>query len=830
MQSIREGKVVCKAASRNISQSLIRATFTLTFGASAVLLAYGLFLPTPSLASEVQATSQVETDVNLTAGPLGARLNQLARQHDVVLSFDTSLTDGKSAPSIRGKYSLRVAFTLLLDGTGLEVIQTADKRYTLRRKATSDSAAILPAVDVNGVRGRGEAQLPAVNVISSNAGFAPERAEVGPYRGQSMMEIPATVNVVSREVMDQQGALNMHDALRNVAGVVRQQQSGVAYDQLSIRGVNLDNRSSYMYNGMLPFDNNVPIPMENKERMEVLKGAAALYYGFVDPGGVVNMVTKRAGKTPITNLTLSTDNNGSSLAHVDIGRQFGENNQFGVRINALGNNVHTPIDHVNGYRNMFSAAFDWRVNNALTLKYDYEQVRASITETAGIVPQAAVGGVITLPRIPDPSRLLPMANHDTKSDAVTHLLRADYVFNDTWSGSISLGQSRTRRDRWLWIFDNYNATTGAGTVYGADQPGQDYLNQNVRAELNGVFKTGSIGHDVLIGASQNRLYQPSFNTYMYRAAQNLYDPVYITSLIRSPTGSKNTLRDRSFNEQTVRNGGVFLLDRISLTDQWQVVGSVRYSKYTTDQLNTSPYETTATTPSVSVLYKASPRLTLYGSYIEGLESAGTAPATAVNAGQSLPAAISRQREFGVRSKVSEDVLLSASYFELSQSSASTNSSNVYAINGEQNFKGLEASLAGSITKNLSVLASMMVLDAEVSSSTNQNLIGKTPENTPKRTASFFASYKLPTMEGLSINAGAYYMGERPINALNQAYIAGYTTYTAGLRYATTVLGKNTTFRLNVDNLTDKRYWSAAGSGQLAVGLPRTVTLSSIIEF
>ncbi|MGQ5270311.1 TonB-dependent siderophore receptor, partial [Xanthomonas arboricola] len=151
-----------------------------------------------------------------------------------------------------------------------------------------------------------QADLDTVRVVGLRQnGFTVPDSQTGPYRGLDMLDVPANINVVSRDLLDAQGATGLYDALRNVAGVVRQQQSGVAYDQISIRGINLDNRSSYLFNGVLPFDNNVPIPMENKERVEVLKGAAALYYGFVTPGGVVNLVTKRATVAPVTSLSLS---------------------------------------------------------------------------------------------------------------------------------------------------------------------------------------------------------------------------------------------------------------------------------------------------------------------------------------------------------------------------------------------------------------------------------------------------------------------------------------------------------------------------------------------
>lgn len=161
------------------------------------------------------------------------------------------------------------------------------------------------------------------------------------------------------------------------------------------------------------------------------------------------MVTKRAGARPVTTINLSTDDQGSALAHVDIGRRFGDQSQFGVRINALSNDIHSPIDTDHGYRRMFSAALDWRVSPALTLTYDVEHIRASITEQAAVVPPAAMGGVITLPALPDPGRLLSMRGKDTKSEATTHLLAAEYAINDNWSARFSAGESRTRRDRWL---------------------------------------------------------------------------------------------------------------------------------------------------------------------------------------------------------------------------------------------------------------------------------------------------------------------------------------------------------------------------------------------
>lgn len=662
------------------------------------------------------------------------------------------------------------------------------------------------------------------------SGYAPTYADVGIFQGRDMLDVPNSVSVVPSEIIKEQQGQGLYDALRNVAGVVRQQQSGVAYDQLSIRGINLDNRASYMFNGVLPFDNNLPIPMENKERFEVLKGASALYYGFVSPGGVVNMVTKRAGNTPVRTVTFSTDDSGSSLAHVDLADRFGDEKNFGVRINAMSNNIHLPIEGDHGNKRFFSAALDWQVNDKLLLKYDYEKVKARITEQAAIATPTAVKGIVTMPSIPDPKKLLSMNGKATKSEAETHLLQAEYAFNYDWSSKVTLGQSRTKRDRWLWVFDSYNAATGAGTVYGADQPGQDYLNQNVRAEVKGNFTTGSIEHQLLMGGSQNRLYQPSFYTTMYSASQNMYDPVTVSSLVRSPTGSKNTLRDRSFNEQTVRDGGLFLQDWVTLNENWQLTGALRWGRYTSKQLNADSEKVKALTPAVSVVYKVTPDISLYASYVEGLESAGTAPSTAANAGESLKAVVSKQKEIGVRTRLTDNLYASAAYFELTQPSASTGDDDIYAVNGEARYRGGEFSLQGDLTPNTSIITSLMLLDAEVTRSTTATLVGKAPENTPEKAGNLFINHKLDMLPGVAVNAGASYVGKRPVNSQNQAYVGSYTVYNLGTSYKTRIANTDATFRFTVNNVTDKRYWSAAGSGQLAVGMPRTFVLSSSFEF
>jgi iron complex outermembrane receptor protein len=387
-----------------------------------------------------------------------------------------------------------------------------------------------------------------------------------------------------------------------------------------------------------------------------------------------------------------------------------------------------------------------------------------------------------------------------------------------------LGQSITQRNRWLWIMQKYNVATGSGQLQGSYQNGQFYEAKTARAEVNGEFNTGKIQHDVTIGLVDTWLFQPDFTTFYYTATQNLYSPVDVSGMLKQTTTSK------AFYAQHINNQGAYVFDRISLTPKLIFTAGVRYSNYRATQAQVATQDVHKTSPSASIVYKLSPSTSVYASYSEGLESAGSAPATAANAYQSLPAAVSRQEEIGIRQSFSNNALASIALFNLRQPAASTNASNVYELNGIGRYRGIEASLQGDVTRNLSVVTTGMWLDATQVDSTDPTTLGKRPENTPRFTASVFLNYQIPQVSGLSLSGGAYYMGARPINDANQAFIGGYTLFTAGARYQTHIGGKKATFQLNIDNATNKHYWASAGSSQLGIGLDRTISLTSTIDF
>ncbi|AVS71759.1 TonB-dependent siderophore receptor [Paracidovorax avenae] len=644
-------------------------------------------------------------------------------------------------------------------------------------------------------------------------GFVPNTVEAGTFRGASIMDVPATVNVITREVLDRQAAGGLYDAVRNTAGVTRQQNGGDSWDQLVIRGITVENRTNYRLNGSLPIMNFSQVPMEDKERVEVLKGTSAIYYGFTAPSGVVNFVTKRAGATPVATLGTVFDNYGTVLGTADVGRRFGDAQQYGLRINAaggtLGNSMRGADD---GSRRFLSAAFDWRVDSRLSLRADFEYDRRKLVEQAGIALPTAVNGRITLPRVPDARALIAPNMAVFDAETTNAQVRADYSLGDDWALTLEAGRSRTDRDRRLSIFTLNNAATGAGTIRGNMQR-QVVESDMLRAEAFGTFSVAGYRNELTLGAARTNKTQDPIYQRNYSATQNLYNPVPITSVTYGAAPSSPTTAGYETEEK-----GIYAVDRIELSPRWQVIAGVRYTDYGSNQgaLN---YAATKTSPMAAVIHKFSPDLSVYGSYSQGLEEGETAPTGSANVGTRLPPGVSKQKELGLRWSVG-GTLLSTAVFDIDRPGYYTNTGNLFTADGRQRYQGIEASAQGRLTRQLAWQVSAQLIDAKFED-IGPAYDGKLPENTARKTASAFLSYDIAAVPGLNVNGGAYFTGRRPVNDLNQAFLGGYTIYSAGVGYATSLLGKRTLLQLNVENAGGKQYWAAAGT-RLATGAPRTV--------
>lgn len=662
--------------------------------------------------------------------------------------------------------------------------------------------------------------LDEIVITADRDGFGAELVQVGTFRGARLIDVPLTVNVVPRELLRAQAATGLFEALRNTAGVSRSQLNGATYDNVAIRGILVENRTSYRLNGSLPVINLVDLPLENKERVEVLKGVGALYYGFAPPSGIVNLVTKRP-TTDLATLSAAVTNRGATNVHADISRRFGT---AGIRVNAAAGLVETGIRRFDGSRQLLSLAADWQPTDRLSFRVDAEHVVKDVTEPAAIQLLPVAGGVLVLPPIPDPRTNL--ADRHLRYDAwATNLLaRADYRVSDALAITVEGGQAVTERDRDFSQLEAYSLATGEGRLRVFQTRDQRFRNRNVRAEAAAAFATGPVTHALIAGATGNWRFQNGRANRTTVLSQNLFEP----RRLALPVLDASILTTAPLN---IRDLGAYVVDRATLGPV-QILAGLRYSDYRSIARSAAGVETRFAldkwTPSVGAIVKPSRDLSLYATYLEGLEEGGTAPANTANANDVLPPAISKQYEAGIKGEVLDAVTFQLAAFQVTRPSAFTDpTDNRFKLAGRARYRGLEGSVTGEITNRLSLYASGQYLDAETRRAVNPLLEGRRPENTPEWTGSLFAEYRPVPLPGLAIGGGAFYVGDRAVNNFNQAFVDGYTTFSASLRYE---VDGGPELQLNADNLTGKRYFSAAGNGLLGVGLPRQIKLTARYGF
>jgi iron complex outermembrane recepter protein len=645
--------------------------------------------------------------------------------------------------------------------------------------------------------------------------FGADFVQAGTFRDARLIDTPLTVAIMTKPLLEAQQARSIIDAVRNTPGVTQAQINTSIYSNLAIRGITLNNFTNVRWNGVLPVVNLIEQPIESKDRIEVLKGAAGLYYGFATPSGIINLVTERPTNAPLTRIEMQGDSNGTIGANVDVSRRFGT---AGVRINAGTSLLETGVRRTSGKRSFITGAFDWKPADSLQILLDAEYIYKSITEPTEL-SLTAVNGVIIIPPLQSARKNLGGDWMQARGWERNLLGRVNYDFARNWRLSAAIGQSYLTRDRAYSSFGGYDLVTGNGTETVAQTTGNDYTNNIYRGDLSGTFRTGPIEHSLLVGvAYQTR--DGNVPTAVRRSfAQNLYNPVAIPYQAKPPRIIPNPTRTEDL--------GVYVFDRASLGDWLQATIGWRRTRYTDVSL-TSSYKITPDTLSYGVMVKPLRWVTAYANYIEGLEPGPIAQQIANNAGEILPAAISKQKEAGVKIEPLRGLLLTGAYFHIKRPSAYLNSANFYVQDGEAVYEGGEFSVVGEVMANLSLSASAMILDAKQRSGA-ASVIGKRIENVAKFSGSIFAEYRVAQVPGLSVSAGMFHTGRRAVNALNQGWVPGYDTFDLGASYGFDLLGKKATVRAYGDNVTGKRYWASTGSSLLAQGLPRTVRLAFSID-
>ncbi len=689
----------------------------------------------------------------------------------------------------------------------------------------ASAAATLPPVTATEQRDAIDAPPPAVRGGQVGSG-----ARMGILGNAAVMETPFSVTSYTAQTIENDQARSVADVLAADPSVRMGSARSNLNEDITIRGFTVPT-GDFAFNGVFGATPYWRAPLEAVERVEVIKGPSASLFGMTpggSVGGVVNLVPKRAESEPITRLTGSFSSDSAFGGHVDIGRRFGPDGAFGVRVNAMQREGDTPINGQSTRESLGAVALDYR-GRALRASLDLLAQKERIDN---VVRQFQAGPALTaIPRAPENSHPYPgLGWTDGRNGSA--VFKAEYDLSDNLTAYASYGQ---RKLNWGAIAANpvIGNTWGDYSYFGGWQR-MSVETKSVDAGLRGRFATGAVKHELAVSYSRlDQEQQLGFYTGFPGGNSNLYAGLLFPT--PSTAGISNPLRpylDTKLTSLAVADTMSFMDDRLRLTlglRRQQVAGQ-NYD-FTTGRPFGAYYEESATTPVAGVVFKLRPDVSLYASYIEGLSRGDVAPVSAAisNPGVALPPYKSKQKEIGVKFDLDGGMVAGVSLFELTKPSAGISGS-TFGVFGEQRNRGVEATLAGEVTRGVRLLGGVTYMDGVITKAVTRSLEGRKAIGVPDWQLNLGAEWDLPFVPGLTLTGRMIHTGGTAVDAANTLHVPRWNRFDAGARYATRIGGKPVTFRMNVENLFDKNYWGTSAEGYLFVGSPRTVSLSASIDF
>jgi len=674
-------------------------------------------------------------------------------------------------------------------------------------------------------------RLDTVTVTGAAAsGYRAGSASVGGFDEAPLLETPASISVIGSEQLADQQARLLSDVLRGDASVGDAYAPLGYYENFNIRGFALNAASSYKLNGStLTGEQNVAL--ENKERVEVLKGLAGLQSGVAAPGGLVNYVTKRPAD--VRSATVATNQDGERYLAVDAGTWLGSERPFGLRVNAAHEDSRPYVEHAEGRRDFFSLASDWEITPRALLQLDAEYQQKAQRS----VPGYQLLGGSRVPHGASRRRLLGYQAwaDPVRIDSLNLVGRFEYRFNDSWRGELSASRSRAAIDD-NSAFPYGFAANGDYDIYDFRQD-DVYRNDEWQALLKGRFDTAGLGHQLTLGSSYlKRVRDNNDGVNAWVGTGNIYSS-------RVPAYPQAGLDEgHVYRSLDSRQLGLFATDRIALNERWQVILGGRQvhlneSTYAADGQTTRHTDRSLWLPNAALVYQPQPDLALYTSYSEGLSQGGTAYWPASNQGEVLPPTRSRQVEVGAKYDWRR-LSFTAAVFRIRQDYQFNQPDGAggftFIQRGQQENTGIELGASGLVTDRLNLAASLAAIRARLVGTGTAAYEGHQVLNVPRLRASLTADYAIPGLNGLAVLGGAQYSASKTVNRQGTVSVPGYVVVDVGARYTTHIEGYDTTFRLTVDNLFDRYYWrdvsEYTGDGYLFLGAPRTARLAATVNF
>lgn len=743
-----------------------------------------------ALSASMQAMAE-PVELNIPAQPLSSALSDLGNQASLQIIYNQDTVSGISTRGISGAMEPEQALRRLLEGTS--ITYRLNGSHVVLQGARDDAAMALPTTSI---------VSQAYSSVTPDDGYVAKRASAGTKTDTPIIETPYSVSVVTREQIEAQQPKTVAQALRYTPGI-NAELAGPQFvtDQLTIRGFQqgtgrmLRDGTRTFLPEFLGWDAPEPYGLE---RIEVLRGASSVLYGASDPGGQINLVSKRPTTEPLHEVQLQAGNLDYKQGAFDLGDALDEEGVWSYRLTGLFREGDAQTDHITNRRQYVAPAISFRPNDdtELTFLGEYQKQTGNFAN-----PLPAVGTVFRDPR----GRL----------DRDTYV--GDSAFDHMTNEKTSLGYVFEHRFDEVWTFrqnvrySDYRQSSSEIALFGAlgdgtysrynDQRKGDGRLFTMDSQVQANFFTGDLEHTLLTGVDYNdgKFDQDQSLNFILEPFDP-FNPSYGGPLTFIPFSSTRY-------EQKLSQTGVYLQDQLKV-DKWVFLLGGRYDWASNQKDDRSPQtqKDEKFSGRAGIVYLFDNGLAPYASYSESfLPVAGT---TIDNS--QLDPEVGKQYEVGLKYEPpGSNSLYTIAAFDLTKKSATEFVNGFARQEGEVRSKGIELEGKTEVVRGFNLIGSYTWNDVEITESDLGNK-GNTPFRVPEHMASLWGDYIVQggTLEGLRIGAGARYVGSTYGDTANSFKADSYTVVDALVSYE---LGKvdasldGVEVSVNAANLFDKEY-------------------------
>lgn len=681
-------------------------------------------------------------------------------------------------------------------------------------------------------------------------------------------DIPQAISSVSKELIADRQAAVLADAVKNVTSV---SQSSY-YNQFSIRGIN-QNEEGAIINGMRTRQFYFNQPLTNKlERIEVIKGPASATFSSVDPGGSINLVTKKPLNEDRKEISISAGSFSTVRGALDFTGPLNADKTMLYRLN-LGyedSKSFRDLQYRKGY--MIAPSFSYIPNDRTSLNVEVVVNNSNSRLDRGQAIFGAIAGQTDLKSTPISFNMGASNDRFNSQDLMlmtnfSHRFNQDIVFNvaymkQNWNEDLlehrttnafgvdennqpipTLAAMRAVQRQQKWRTDNlstyFSINANTFSLNHKMVIGYDRINTQ---KLRGGGENAAQGYRLKDGTIASRYDATKKDLYLFKMVNDVNAPVPNVEHfnLANPSYTIKNLSDYIFTKTEIPPAynlvnAVYFQDQINYDKLTLTLGLRQewYEDYSNYELATQKkiYQQKLL-PRVGITYAVTSNINLYGTYLQGYQPQGNTSTLVIvppPAGTNFKPLTSDLKEIGAKSEwLNKSLMVNVSLFEINQKNLLMNANDPLDVNrlierGAQRSRGFEFEASGFISRNWQFNAGYSYIDAIIMDDFNPSLIGQRVQNTPKHSASLWTRYNFETqqLKGIGFGAGLQYSGTKLPLYIRDFTLPAYTLVDAAVYYSPP--GSKVQLALNMNNILNKTYWVGAQNYlRLFPGTPRNV--------